>query len=57
MVRNTYIFPPDPSMKIIGDIFEYTTQVSWMLTIHVQCSLFVHKYYRCIDINITGVLT
>ena len=26
MVRNTYIFPPDPSMKIIGDIFEYTTQ-------------------------------
>jgi methylmalonyl-CoA mutase len=30
MVRNTYIFPPDPSMKIIGDIFEYTTQVSWM---------------------------
>lgn len=24
MVRNTYIFPPEPSMKIIGDIFEYT---------------------------------
>ena len=28
MVRNTYIFPPDPSMKIIGDIFEYTSKVS-----------------------------
>jgi methylmalonyl-CoA mutase len=26
MVRNTYIYPPEPSMKIIGDIFEYTSQ-------------------------------
>ena len=26
MVRNTYIYPPQPSMKIIGDIFEYTSQ-------------------------------
>ncbi|MEE9439188.1 MAG: methylmalonyl-CoA mutase [Saprospiraceae bacterium] len=26
MVRNTYIYPPGPSMKIISDIFEYTTQ-------------------------------
>lgn len=26
MVRNTYIYPPTPSMKIIADIFEYTTQ-------------------------------
>ncbi|KXH87506.1 methylmalonyl-CoA mutase [Sporosarcina sp. HYO08] len=26
MVRNTYIFPPDMSMKIIADIFEYTSQ-------------------------------
>lgn len=24
MVRNTYIYPPQPSMKIIGDIFRYT---------------------------------
>jgi len=24
MVRNTYIFPPEPSMRIIGDIIEYT---------------------------------
>jgi len=29
MVRNTYIFPPEPSMKIIGDIFSYTSQVSF----------------------------
>ena len=26
MVRNTYIFPPAPSMRIIGDIIEYTAQ-------------------------------
>lgn len=27
MVRNTYIYPPEPSMKIIADIFEYTAQL------------------------------
>ena len=26
MVRNTYIYPPLPSMKIIADIFEFTSQ-------------------------------
>jgi methylmalonyl-CoA mutase len=26
MVRNTYIYPPQPSMRIIGDIFAYTTR-------------------------------
>lgn len=26
MVRNTYIYPPAPSMKIIADIIEYTAQ-------------------------------
>ena len=25
MVRNTYIYPPQPSMRIIGDIFEFTS--------------------------------
>ena len=25
MVRNTYIYPPTPSMKIVADIFEYTS--------------------------------
>ncbi|KII67055.1 Methylmalonyl-CoA mutase, mitochondrial [Thelohanellus kitauei] len=28
MVRNTYIFPPEPSMKIVGDIMAYTAKVS-----------------------------
>ncbi len=26
MVRNTYVYPPAPSMRIISDIFEYTSQ-------------------------------
>lgn len=26
MVRNTYIFPPSPSMRIISDIFSYTAE-------------------------------
>ena len=26
MVRNTYIYPPTPSMQIIADIFEYTSK-------------------------------
>ncbi len=26
MVRNTYIFPPAPSMRIVGDVFAYTAE-------------------------------
>ncbi len=26
MVRNTYIYPPEPSMRIIADIFQFTSQ-------------------------------
>src|SRR5690606_11308406 len=26
MVRNTYIFPPSPSMRIVSDIFAYTAK-------------------------------
>ncbi len=26
MVRNTYIYPPAPSMRIVGDIFQYTAK-------------------------------
>jgi len=26
MVRNTYIYPPEPSIKIVSDIFEYTSK-------------------------------
>ena len=27
MVRNTYIYPPEFSMKIVGDIFAHTSKV------------------------------
>ncbi|CAG8791040.1 2350_t:CDS:2, partial [Acaulospora morrowiae] len=26
MVRNTFIYPPEPSMRIIGDIFSYISK-------------------------------
>ena len=26
MVRNTYIYPPRPSMRVIGDIMAYTSR-------------------------------
>src|SRR6516162_7530923 len=26
MVRNTYIYPPEPSMRIVGDLIEYTAK-------------------------------
>lgn len=26
MVRNTYVYPPEPSMRIVGDILEFTSQ-------------------------------
>jgi methylmalonyl-CoA mutase len=26
MVRNTYIYPPEPSMRIVGDVIEYTSR-------------------------------
>ncbi|MFM8516665.1 MAG: methylmalonyl-CoA mutase [Nevskiaceae bacterium] len=26
MVRNTYIYPPEPSMRLVGDIIEYTAK-------------------------------
>lgn len=38
MVRNTYIYPPEFSMKIIGDIFAFTSQVRTTLDIHYTFS-------------------
>lgn len=28
MVRNTFIYPPEPSMRIVANVFEYTAKVS-----------------------------
>lgn len=36
MVRNTFIYPPRPSMRVIGDIFGYTSE-------HMP------KYNRCVS--------
>lgn len=33
MVRNTYIYPPKPSMRIISDIFEFTQKTCQSLTV------------------------
>lgn len=27
MVRNTFIYPPEPSMRIVADVFSYTAKV------------------------------
>jgi len=34
MVRNTYIFPPEPSMRIIADIFGYLSKVCMTTSTH-----------------------
>ena len=42
MVRNTYIYPPEFSMKIIGDIFAYTSKVDylfWLCTVPFLCQV------------------
>lgn len=39
MVRNTYIFPPEPSMKIIADIFQYTAKVYFVVIIGFSVGL------------------
>lgn len=36
MVRNTFIYPPDPSMQIIADIFEFTSKVGCLLVFSRQ---------------------
>jgi methylmalonyl-CoA mutase len=35
MVRNTYIFPPEPSMRIIADIFAYTSKVTYLALLYI----------------------
>ena len=36
MVRNTYIYPPAPSMRIIGDIFRYCAERMPQLQLHLD---------------------
>ena len=46
MVRNTYIYPPEPSMRIIADIIEYTAQGDAALQLHLDLRL-PHAGGRC----------
>lgn len=55
MVRNTYIFPPEPSMRIIGDIFEYTAKVtqSRLVTKRIPSPILAHAEIQLhLDIRI-----
>ena len=36
MVRNTYIYPPEPSMRIIGDIFRYCSANDAEVQLHLD---------------------
>jgi methylmalonyl-CoA mutase N-terminal domain/subunit len=36
MVRNTYIYPPEPSMRIIADIFEFTSKKMPKVQLHID---------------------
>ena len=39
MVRNTYIYPPAPSMRIISDIFAYTSDGDAAIQLHLDLRL------------------
>ena len=39
MVRNTYIYPPRPSMRIIADIFAYTVEAHAEVQLHLDLRL------------------
>ena len=39
MVRNTYIFPPEPSMRIIADIFSYLSTVCFAAETFIVATL------------------
>ena len=51
MVRNTYVYPPEPSMRIIADIIEYTSaempkQKSFFHTPASACRHFIFALYK-----------
>ncbi len=39
MVRNTYIYPPEPSMRIVGDIITYTDKAHAEVQLHLDLRL------------------
>lgn len=60
MVRNTYIYPPHPSMRIVGDIMAYTSQhmpkfhpIS-ISGYHMQVRFLQHDLQRCLTHAVAG---
>lgn len=51
MVRNTYIFPPEPSMHAIADIFAYTSKVRRRVPL-VVC---ISKLYLTCDFGVIAI--
>jgi methylmalonyl-CoA mutase len=45
MVRNTYIYPPAPSMRIIGDIFSYISAVQKFIVMSAIIRRIVDYYH------------
>jgi methylmalonyl-CoA mutase len=41
MVRNTFIYPPEPSMRLIGDIFAYVAKVGHFYSIRLCLVCFI----------------
>ena len=54
MVRNTYIYPPKPSMRIISDIFAYTSAEDAEVQLHLDLGL-SHPRSRCDSRSGAGV--
>ena len=46
MVRNTYIYPPEPSMRIVADIIEYTAKKNAAFQFNINLRL-SHAGSRC----------
>jgi len=53
MVRNTYIFPPEPSMNIIADIFSYLSKVRVVCQLRsIPCHYYHYYCYTCLTISV-----
>ena len=50
MVRNTFIYGPEASMKIIADIFSYTAKVLFLFLFSQNRSQSTIKYSSCQNI-------
>lgn len=59
MVRNTFIYPPEPSMRIVGDVISYISQVKKNIYITKQTnhpSFFVRICQSSIQSRFQGII-